>query len=382
MKVMFVSHLSNLYGATMSLLYLVEDLRNRYNVTTVVLVPSKGKLTDELDKRNIEYIECKYYWWMANIKNKNIFTDIAKDILNRIFNYKAIIRIKEERIDLVHSNTSVCDVGYDIARNKNIPHVWHIREHGREDSSIDYINSKKYVKRKYINTNRIICVSNSVKDKYKNIVSNNNNIVTLYNGVAFDKEYEKKFNLYNKTLNLCIVGSIGDNKNQLEAIKAIKLLIDKQQCNLLLNIIGDGNQEYQQKLDNYINENQLNKYVKFWGYRNDISKLLEQMDIGIMCSKNEAFGRVTVEYMSKCIPVIGANTGGTKEILEDTNTGLLYEVGNSNDLASKILYFIENPYEIKRIGINAHDSAVNNFHIQTNTDKIYIIYNEIVNEGK
>ena len=39
------------------------------------------------------------------------------------------------------------------------------------------------------------------------------------------------------------------------------------------------------------------------------------------------------------VPVIGANTGATLELLKE-NRGLLYEYGNENDLANKIITVI------------------------------------------
>lgn len=51
------------------------------------------------------------------------------------------------------------------------------------------------------------------------------------------------------------------------------------------------------------------------------------MDILCMCSDREAFGLSTVEGMLSGCLIIGTNTGGTTEILEDGTTGLLYAQG-------------------------------------------------------
>ena len=55
-----------------------------------------------------------------------------------------------------------------------------------------------------------------------------------------------------------------------------------------------------------------------------------------MCSRAEAFGRVTVEAMKLGLPVIGAARGATPELVRDGWNGLLYAHGDANELAGKI----------------------------------------------
>ena len=61
-----------------------------------------------------------------------------------------------------------------------------------------------------------------------------------------------------------------------------------------------------------------------------------------MCSQNEAMGRVTVEAMSACRPVIGYDSGGTSELIDPEQTGLLYR-GDFNTLAACMTRYIEAP---------------------------------------
>jgi glycosyltransferase involved in cell wall biosynthesis len=51
---------------------------------------------------------------------------------------------------------------------------------------------------------------------------------------------------------------------------------------------------------------------------------------------NETFGRTTIEAYAKGTPVIGSRIGGTVELIEEGQTGWLFEPGSSSDLAAKI----------------------------------------------
>jgi glycosyltransferase involved in cell wall biosynthesis len=39
------------------------------------------------------------------------------------------------------------------------------------------------------------------------------------------------------------------------------------------------------------------------------------MNIGLMCSRDEAFGRVTIEFMLHKMPVIASNSGANPELV-------------------------------------------------------------------
>jgi len=117
----------------------------------------------------------------------------------------------------------------------------------------------------------------------------------------------------------------------------------------------------------------LEKYVELAGYRYDVEMLLRKMDVGVMSSYKEAFGRVTIEYMSNYMPVIGTATGGTKELIENGGNGFLYDLGNSIDLLEKMERFINEPYLIKDMGLRAREFS-EKFSAETNADNIYRIY--------
>lgn len=89
--------------------------------------------------------------------------------------------------------------------------------------------------------------------------------------------------------------------------------------------------------------------------------LLRRADAILMCSKREAFGRVTVEGMLAGKPVIGANSGGTLELIQDGITGLLYTSGDPKALAEKIRYLYENPDTATHVGENAKAWAETSF---------------------
>jgi glycosyltransferase involved in cell wall biosynthesis len=72
------------------------------------------------------------------------------------------------------------------------------------------------------------------------------------------------------------------------------------------------------------------------GFTSDPHAEILRSNVVLMCSRNEAFGRITAEALAGGRPVIGARSGGTTEIVHDGVDGLLFEPGNARELASAI----------------------------------------------
>lgn len=93
-----------------------------------------------------------------------------------------------------------------------------------------------------------------------------------------------------------------------------------------------------------------------------------------MCSKNEGFGLVTVEYMLNKVAVVASNTGANKEIISNGENGLIYEYNNVNDLANKIKYLCSNLDKRTKYINNAYDFALNNYSASANAKNVYNLY--------
>ena len=63
----------------------------------------------------------------------------------------------------------------------------------------------------------------------------------------------------------------------------------------------------------------------------------------------ETFGLVLIEAMQVGTPVIGSNSGGVVEIIDDEKTGLLFESQNAESLAEAILKVVENQELLERV---------------------------------
>ena len=77
------------------------------------------------------------------------------------------------------------------------------------------------------------------------------------------------------------------------------------------------------------------------------------------------------------MPVIGSNSGANQEIIKEDETGLLYELGDVEGLANKMIYCINNRQEVQCMGRQARLEA-EQYSVEENARKIKSIYDSIM----
>ena len=131
-------------------------------------------------------------------------------------------------------------------------------------------------------------------------------------------------------------------------------------------------------IKDYIQKHDLQDCISLVEYTYDMAKYREASQIGLTCSKAEAFGRVTIEYMLAGLATIGSNSGGTPELITDGKTGLLYPFGTPQKLADQLEIFLNDREKMKELAIAGQKNAKENFSIQTTAKNVYKVYQDIL----
>lgn len=373
MNILLIATFSGISGATKSLISVAKGLKERgHNVT--VFTGTKGELQDILKKNDIQYIYSRSFVWVKPEEQKFTSIDKLKNSIKKIKNLHTeffIYRfIKKENIDIVHINALTANWGAKATLLSKSKLIWHIREMlpiGINKEFIDKENSFKLINK----ANNTIAISNAVYDYYKDDL---NNMVMIYNAIDTDIKVARKPILSDDVIKLTFIGRIVPGKGLIELINACRILKQKE-INFKLEIYGLGDERYIDQLKKLANQYSLNRNIYFKGFTNNINQIWQNSDIALVCTKAEAFGRVTIEAMVNQTLVIGANTGGTIELIGN-NRGLLYEQGNSDDLAQKIIVAINNKDMSREMVESAYEYVKQNFHIDILLDNIEKVYSK------
>lgn len=371
-------------GANKSFFSVVRMLNKAPDIEVEVVVPEYGMLCELLNIENIKYTIEKYY--LAGVVLKEEIRDIGRIIKTNLIagqNYISAIRFVKYHItnkpDVVYVNMTNCLFGVYVAELLKVPCVWHFRgfltdKHRFVFNQVKLFNSKR---------NRIIAISTAMAESLPQCLKiEKEQIVIIPNGLEksnehfIPREYEK--------LDIAISGRIIPTKCQIDAIKAIKVLVERGQDKVTLHIAGDAPQKekdtYLRMLKSFVKNNGLQENVIFEGQISDMTAFRRKINIELICSLSEPFGRVTVEAMQSGLVVIGANTGGTLDIVKDGYNGLLYQQGDINDLVNRIDYVWKNPDKAKMLAWNAYVFSKDNFTMEENVCRIHTEMSKMVNE--
>lgn len=379
MNILLITHERNLNGASKSLLNIIEQLKEKHKF--YVLTPfSDGQMIEELKKRKIVFFSYPLKRWERE-KDSNLFIWFLRKcrwyMYDRFVNTYCVHiiekNIRELSIDLIHTNVSVLNIGGLLSKRMNIPHIWHIREFGQEDFGLYPLCSEKYMYN-FISrySDKIIVISKAIKNKYEPLLSNKN-ILLVYNGVGNENLYKNRVYMRPKITNFLISGTIRPEKGQLTAIMACKELVQNGITDFHLFIAGRGKCS---ELKEIFKEQ--DKYVSFLGQVDDLHIVRRKMDVELVCSRSEAFGRVTIEAMMAGMPVIGSNAGGTPELIIEGYNGMLYPFGDYHKLSACMKKYIENYEMISEHGKNGQDLATKNFAIERCANEIENIYESFI----
>lgn len=140
-----------------------------------------------------------------------------------------------------------------------------------------------------------------------------------------------------------VVGRLDEKKGQLEVIQAISS-VKKSDLNFRVVFIGDKTKneadDYVQKMSEAIAKEQLHDLISFLPHQSKMQQLYRAFDLVIVPSWEETFGTVTIEAMASGVPVIGSNTAGTAEILQ--NQQFLFKANDPSSLGSTWLKMMNN----------------------------------------
>lgn len=301
MRICFVLPCAGTRGVR-SLLETIAVLQQR-GVTCFAILPVQGPLIDELHRRGVETRVIPYKLWITNWRQK-MWKRIARPVLNLRFVFPIARQIRRWNCDLVYTNTVSVGIGAFAAALAHKPHVWHIREFGWEDHRQPFDLGDK-VTGWLLNHFSDLCIVNSeaVGQKFARYMPGDK-IKRAHQAVrlAFG---ESSVSIVPANRFRCVIaGSVQETKGQEDAIRAIAILA-KAGINIELQIIGDGPDHYRHRLDQIIAEAGIADRIEFVGYVPGTAPYFNAADVVLVCSKCEAFGRVTVEGMLAGKPVIG-----------------------------------------------------------------------------
>jgi glycosyltransferase len=321
----------------------------------------KIKCTDDVKYSKL-YFQSTVYILSQYIKNKdNLIFHLNypqgkpfADALKATFNCKIILT--------VHFFSWCFEISGNISRLKAIIET-------PEDNLSKFDGSVKesfFEEKDLLNSfDAVLCLSKQTAEIIKNIYKvKTQNVFIIYNGLEGEVKKNinklstlKKINIRPNMSIIIFAGRLDTSKGLSYFIQASKIVLyDFPHCHILIAGSGDYDTYLKECTDIWAN-------IHFTGFlpKEKLYELYTIADIGVMPSFHEQCSYVAIEMMMHGLPIIGSTTTGLKEMIVDGETGLHIPVIEYEDrvdidtnlLAEKMLYLLQNPQERKRMGRNA-----------------------------
>jgi glycosyltransferase involved in cell wall biosynthesis len=259
---------------------------------------------------------------------------------------------------------------------KNKPSFFYT-EHSTHNRRRDKSYLRPLEKFIYSSFDRIISISDSTQENLikwlKPKQRNMNKFIVINNGVNINKIREAKpyekvgidSDLTGAIKLLCMIGRFSKAKDQSTIIRAMKNI--PKDVHLLL--VGVGPLKiYNEKFAEDIG---VSNRVHFLGFRNDVERILKTSYIIIQSSNWEGFGLSAVEGMAAGRPIIASNIEGLREVIK--GAGILFEKGNSEELANEVINIIQDNKKYKDIA-EACLTRAKSFDVEIMVREILIEY--------
>ncbi|MEG3592507.1 MAG: glycosyltransferase [Pseudomonadota bacterium] len=217
--------------------------------------------------------------------------------------------------------------------------------------------------------NRIKCIYNAinVKDVEKNIKKYNRSSV------------REKYNISDNSLVLLKVANLIAYKGHVDLLNVLATIGEDLPEDWCLVCAGrdDG---LLPRLQSIATENQIAHHIHWLGEVENIFELLAAADIALLCSHEEGFPNVVLEYMAAELPVIASDAGGVPEIITHDVNGKIFPVHNLGQLASFLTELCNDREQCIELGRAGKEEVTSVFTEEKCVNEYIKIYEQLLEE--
>ena len=182
----------------------------------------------------------------------------------------------------------------------------------------------------------------------------------LVNGSGVDIE---KFNVEvfpKGSINFLCISRLLTEKGLREYAAAAKI-VKKKFPSVVFNLVGAEDMSPDAiPLDEV---NRWSDYINYKGSTMDVRSHIKNAHVYVLPSYHEGIPRSTLEAMSMGRAVITTDATGCKETVENGINGFKVSVRSINELAEKMIWFLEHPEQIELMGIESRRIVVEKFDV-------------------
>lgn len=369
-NIALVSHYGSMTGGGGVAFSNICTYLNKSKFKLFCIFGKKGPLVEQIQNLGIHTIVIPFH----PVNRYNMFPYLVS--LVRLFFYLLF-----HRIHIVHLNTIVYrDPSLLAAKLLGIKVIAHFRAPQKIENWLRTANLYLF------NSNDTLNKSvDSDRDRAKSKV--------LYNEVDLSRFIKKDKKIIKKELgfstNTLLVGYFGKVRpvKGTEYFMKMAREVSSRRNNVSFVIAGgkddvDPEGRYLKEMKRLANELGIEEKIRFYDWLPDIEKLYSAIDIFVLPSIEEPFGRVLIEAGASATAVVATSVGGIPEVIDNGVNGILVPPKDAGFLTEAVIKLIDSPLLCNELGSKLREKVENNYELNKQLEKLELIYQQLVTSNK
>jgi glycosyltransferase involved in cell wall biosynthesis len=387
MKVLYLNHTSQVSGAERSLVELLASMPDR--VETLVACPA-GRLADECRARGARVEEVQ--GTDGSLRLHPVRTPRA--VAELAIAGQQVARIaRRRRVDIVHANSIRSGLSMAAVAPWCPPVLVHVRD------CLPRGLATRLTKLALHRTATAVAANSDWTGAHFRLEGSTTPIRTVYSAIDVERfcpDAEDR-SAARTALGagpgeplLGVIAQITPWKGQFEAIQILRGLRERFPS-AHLALVGEpkftdvatryDNVAYLQRLRDEISRHDLDDAVSFLGEREDIVSVMRALDVALVPSWEEPFGRVVAEAMAVGTVVVATEVGGPAEIIDDNVSGLLASPGDIDAWVAKVTRVLADDAFAERLRLSGRTSSIARFSRDSLAGEVLSLYEEVLDSS-
>lgn len=309
--------------------------------------------------------------------------------------------IRQEKIDIVYTNTAMILDGALAARLCGIPHLWHIKEWIGYQARVRFLLPDKLLVKVITGLSaRVIVMTHFIGDIFaRNGMTKN--LQVIHDGVDLDDfqspdsglALRAKLGIPPDHFLIGMSASLSSTWKRHDLFIEIASLVAARLPNASFVAFGSTPRQYRnpaynrpwryyQLLQAKVKTINLESRFYWAGFCDNIPAMMNALDVLVHPCETEPFGRVAIEAMAARRPVVGPHQGGIAESVIHKKTGLLVEPGNPQAFADAVI-MLHNDLSLRTaLAAQGRGVVTESFSIQKHVTEMCQLYQSLHRKTK